>query len=234
MFNLEITALDGVQSVKLPAGWHEIDYKYYLKHIAPFSDNEEDVVANNVNMICSMIGIKASEVNVMEFATIFGNLLQWIEEVPNVSEFEHKGVRYQIPVLGKAQAGDKPFMSVADWQTANDAMKFLQQSDLNEDSAADVGLVLLCALARGPKEVDDVEFARRLKDWQSVSMDVLLSASFFFLMFMTTYEQDIPSFLTELKRRNQKLQSMSLDGIRYFYELLPQVFLQSLHMRAQS
>ncbi len=179
MFTLEITTLDGQQTVELPSGWHEVSYTYYKERIAPFAQAEEDVVKNNVRLVCSMLGINASEANVMEFSAILGNLMMWMEEMPQVKEFWHNDVMYQLPVLGKAQAGDKPFMTVGDWENANDAMKFLQDSEYDQENSADVGLVLLAALARGPEEVTDIEFARRLKEWQDINMDAILSASFF-------------------------------------------------------
>jgi hypothetical protein len=121
MFTLEITTLDGQQTVELPSGWHEVSYTYYKERIAPYAQPEEDVVKNNVRLVCSMLGINASEANVMEFSAILGNLMMWMEEVPQVKEFWHNDVMYQLPILGKAQAGDKPFMTVGDWENANDA-----------------------------------------------------------------------------------------------------------------
>ncbi len=229
MFTLDITTLDGQQTVELPSGWHEVSYTYYKERIAPFAQAEEDVVKNNVKLVCSMLDINASEANVMEFSAILSNLLTWMEELPQVTEFWHNDVMYQLPVLGKAQAGDKPFMTVGDWENANDAMKFLQDSEYDQDNNADVGLVLLAALARGPEEVTDIEFARRLKEWQDINMDAILSASFFFLLFNHTLEKDTLPFLTELtKKATLLLPSISLDGLRWLHELQPQVYLQSL------
>lgn len=229
MFTLDITTLDGQQTVELPSGWHEVSYTYYKERIAPFAQAEEDVVKNNVKLVCSMLDINASEANVMEFSAILSNLLTWMEELPQVTEFWHNDVMYQLPVLGKAQAGDKPFMTVGDWENANDAMKFLQDSEYDQDNNADVGLVLLAALARGPEEVTDIEFARRLKEWQDINMDAILSASFFFLLFNHTFEKDTLPFLTELtKKATLLLPSISLDGLRWLHELQPQVYLQSL------
>ena len=57
MFTLEITTLDGQQTVELPSGWHEVSYSYYKERIAPFAHTEEDVVKNNVRLVCSMLGI---------------------------------------------------------------------------------------------------------------------------------------------------------------------------------
>ena len=202
MFTLEITTLDGQQTVELPSGWHEVSYTYYKERIAPFAQPEEDVVKNNVRLVCSMLGINASEANVMEFSAILGNLMMWMEELPQVTEFWHNDVMYQLPVLGKAQAGDKPFMTVGDWENANDAMKFLQDSEFDQDNNADVGLVLLAALARGPEEVTDIEFARRLKEWQDINMDAILSATFFFLLFNHTFKKDIQHSLTELTKKS--------------------------------
>jgi len=229
MFTLEITTLDGQQTVELPSGWHEVSYTYYKERIAPFAQAEEDVVKNNVKLVCSMLGINASEANVMEFSAILGNLMVWMEEMPQVKEFWHNDVMYQLPVLGKAQAGDKPFMTVGDWENANDAMKFLQDSEYDQENSADVGLVLLAALARGPEEVTDIEFARRLKDWKDINMDAILSASFFFLLFNHTFKKDIQHSLTELtKRANLLLPSITLDGLRWLLGSHPQVYLQSL------
>ena len=235
MFTLEITTLDGQQTVELPSGWHEVSYTYYKERIAPFAQQEEDVVKNNVRLVCSMLGINASEANVMEFSAILGNLMMWMEEVPQVTEFWHNDVMYQLPVLGKAQAGDKPFMTVGDWENANDAMKFLQDSEFDQDNNADVGLVLLAALARGPEEVTDIEFARRLKEWQDINMDAILSATFFFLLFNHTFKKDIQHSLTELtKKATRLLPNITLDGLRYLLGYAPQVYLQSLLRKAQS
>ena len=229
MFTLEITTLDGQQTVELPSGWHEVSYTYYKERIAPFAQAEEDVVKNNVKLVCSMLGINASEANVMEFSAILGNLMTWMEEMPQVKEFWHNDIMYQLPILGKAQAGDKPFMTVGDWENANDAMKFLQDSDYDQDDNADVGLVLLAALARGPEEVTDIEFARRLKEWKDINMDAILSATFFFLLFNHTFEKDTLPSLTELtKKATRLLPSINLDGLRWLHELQPQVYLQSL------
>lgn len=229
MFTLDITTLDGKQTVELPSGWHEVSYTYYKQRIAPFAQSEEDVVNNNVRLVCSMLGINASQANIMEFSAILGNLMTWMEEVPQVTEFWHNDVMYQLPVLGKAQAGDKPFMTVGDWENANDAMKFLQDSKYDQENNADVGLVLLAALARGPQEVTDIEFARRLKEWQDVNMDAILSATFFFLLYNHTFEKDTLPSLTELtKKATRLLPSISLDGLRWLHELQPQVYLQSL------
>jgi hypothetical protein len=229
MFTLDITTLDGQQTVELPSGWHEVSYTYYKERIAPFAQQEEDVVKTNVQLVCSMLGINASKANVMEFSAILGNLMTWMEQVPQVTEFYHNDIMYQLPILGKAQAGDKPFMTVGDWENANDAMKFLQDSEYDQDNNADVGLVLLSALARGPEEVTDIEFARRLKEWQDVNMDAILSATFFFLLFNHTFEKDTLPSLTELtKKATRLLPSISLDGLRWLHELQPQVYLQSL------
>ena len=229
MFTLEITTLDGQQTVELPSGWHEVSYSYYKERIAPFTHTEEDVVKNNVRLVCSMLGINASEANVMEFSAILGNLMMWMEEIPQVTEFWHNDVMYQLPILGKAQAGDKPFMTVGDWENANDSMKFLQDSEYDQDNSADVGLVLLCALARGPEEVTDIEFARRLKEWQDINMDAILSASFFFLLFNHTFKKDIQHSLTELtKKATRLLPNITLDGLRWLLGSHPQVYLQSL------
>ena len=229
MFTLEITTLDGQQTVELPSGWHEVSYSYYKERIAPFAHPEEDVVKNNVRLVCSMLGINASEANVMEFTAILGNLMMWMEEVPQVTEFWHNDVMYQLPILGKAQAGDKPFMTVGDWENANDAMKFLQDSEFDQDNNADVGLVLLAALARGPEEVTDIEFARRLKEWQDINMDAILSATFFFLLFNHTFKKDIQHSLTELtKKATRLLPNITLDGLRWLLGSHPQVYLQSL------
>lgn len=234
MFTLDITTLDGQQTVELPSGWHEVSYTYYKERIAAFAQPEEDVVKNNVRLVCSMLGIDASQANIMEFATILGNLLTWMEEVPKVTEFWHNDVMYHLPVLGKAQAGDKPFMTVGDWENANDAMKFLQDSNYDQDNNADVGLVLLSALARGPEEVNDLEFARRLKDWENISMDVILSASFFFLLFSHTFEKDtLPSLTGLTKKINQMLPSITLDGLQLLHELHPKIYSQSLLKKAQ-
>jgi len=176
-----------------------------------------------------MLGINASEANVMEFSAILSNLLTWMEELPQVTEFWHNDVMYELPVLGKAQAGDKPFMTVGDWENANDAMKFLQDSEYDQENSADVGLVLLAALARGPEEVTDIEFARRLKEWQDINMDAILSASFFFLLFNHTFKKDIQHFSTGLtKKANQMLPNIILDGLRWLQDSHPQVYLQSL------
>jgi hypothetical protein len=176
-----------------------------------------------------MLGINASEANVMEFSAILGNLMMWMEEIPQVTEFWHNDVMYQLPILGKAQAGDKPFMSVGDWENANDAMKFLQDSEYDPNNSADVGLVLLAALARGPEEVTDIEFARRLKEWQDINMDAILSASFFFLLFNHTFKNNTLPSLTELtKKATRLLPSINLDGLRWLLGLHPQVYLQSL------
>ena len=229
MFTLEITTLDGQQTVELPSGWHEVSYTYYKERIAPYAQQEEDVVKNNVRLVCSMLGINASEANVMEFSAILGNLMTWMEELPQVTEFWHNDVMYQLPVLGKAQAGDKPFMTVGDWENANDAMKFLQDSEFDQDNNADVGLVLLAALARGPEEVTDIEFARRLKEWQDINMDAILSATFFFLLFNHTFEKDTQHSLIELtKKANPLLPNITLDGLRWLHDSQPQVYLQSL------
>ena len=229
MFTLDITTLDGQQTVKLPSGWHEVSYTYYKERIAPFAQAEEDVVNNNVRLVCSMLGINASQANIMEFSAILGNLMTWMEEVPQVTEFWHNDVMYQLPVLGKAQAGDKPFMTVGDWENANDAMKFLQDSEYDQENSADVGLVLLAALARGPEDVTDIEFARRLKDWQDINMDVILSASFFFLQFNHIFKTDTQPSLTELtKKAILLLPSITLDGLRWLLDSHPQVYLQSL------
>ena len=229
MFTLDITTLDGQQTVELPSGWHEVSYTYFKQRIAPFAQAEEDVVNNNVRLVCSMLGINASQANIMEFSAILGNLMTWMEEVPQVTEFWHNDVMYQLPVLGKAQAGDKPFMTVGDWENANDAMKFLQDSEFDQNNNADVGLVLLAALARGPEEVTDVEFARRLKEWQDINMDAILSASFFFLLFNHTFKKDTLPFLTELtKKANRLLLNITLDGLRWLLDSHPQVYLQSL------
>ncbi len=229
MFTLEITTLDGQQTVELPSGWHEVSYTYYKERIAPFAQPEEDVVKNNVKLVCSMLNINASQANVMEFSAILSNLLTWMEELPQVTEFWHNDVMYQLPILGKAQAGDKPFMTVGDWENANDAIKFLQDSEYDQENNADVGLVLLAALARGPEEVTDIEFARRLKEWQDVNMDAILSATFFFLLFNHTFEKDTQHSLTELtKKVTPLLPSITLDGLRWLQDLHPQVYLQSL------
>lgn len=229
MFTLEITTLDGQQTVELPSGWHEVSYTYYNERIAPFAQAEEDVVKNNVRLVCSMLGINANEANVMEFSAILSNLLTWMEELPQVTEFWHNDVMYQLPVLGKAQAGDKPFMTVGDWENANDAIKFLQDSEFDQDNNADVGLVLLAALARGPEDVTDIEFARRLKKWQDINMDAILSASFFFLLFSHTFEKDTLPSLTELtKKATRLLPSITLDGLQWLQDSHPQVYLQSL------
>ena len=229
MFTLEITTLDGQQTVELPSGWHEVSYTYYKERIAPYAQADEDVVKNNVQLVCSMLGIDASQANIMEFSTILGNLMTWMEELPQVKEFWHNDIMYQLPILGKAQAGDKPFMSVGDWENANDAMKFLQDSKYDQEDNADVGLVLLSALARGPKEVTDIEFARRLKEWQDINMDVILSASFFFLLFSRTFEKDtLPSLTGLTKKATLLLPNITLDGLRWLHELHPQVYLQSL------
>ena len=165
----------------------------------------------------------------MEFSAILGNLLSWMEEVPEVTEFWHNDVMYQLPILGKAQAGDKPFMTVGDWENANDAMKFLQDSEFDQDNNADVGLVLLAALARGPEEVNDIEFARRLKEWQDINMGAILSATFFFLLFNHTFKKDIQHSLTELtKKATRLLPNITLDGLRWLLGSHPQVYLQSL------
>ena len=232
MFTLEITTLDGQQTVELPSGWHEVSYTYYKERIAPYAQADEDIVKNNVRLVCSMLGIEASEANVMEFSAILGNLMMWMEEIPQVTEFWHNDVMYQLPILGKAQAGDKPFMSVGDWENANDAMKFLQDSEYDQNNNADVGLVLLAALARGPEEVNDIEFARRLKEWQDINMDAILSASFFFLLFNHTFKNNTLPSLTELtKKATRLLPSISLDGLRWLLGLHPQVYLQSLLSR---
>ena len=229
MFTLEITTLDGQQTVELPSGWHEVSYTYFKERIAPYAQADEDIVKNNVQLVCSMLGINASEANVMEFSAILGNLMMWMEEIPQVTEFWHNDVMYQLPILGKAQAGDKPFMTVGDWENANDAMKFLQDSEYDQNNSADVGLVLLAALSRGPEEVTDIEFARRLKEWQDINMDAILSASFFFLLFNHTFKKDTLPSLTELtKRATRLLPSISLDGLRWLLGLHPQVYLQSL------
>ena len=229
MFTLEITTLDGQQTVELPSGWYEVSYTYYKERIAPYAQPDDDVVKNNVRLVCSMLGIEASEANVMEFSAILGNLMMWMEEIPQVTEFWHNDVMYQLPILGKAQAGDKPFMSVGDWENANDAMKFLQDSDFDQNNSADVGLVLLASLARGPEEVTDIEFARRLKEWQDINMDAILSASFFFLLFNHTFKNNTLPSLTELtKKATRLLPSISLDGLRWLLGLHPQVYLQSL------
>jgi len=229
MFTLDITTLDGQQTVKLPSGWHEVSYTYYKERIAPFAQAEEDVVNNNVRLVCSMLGINASQANIMEFSAILGNLMTWMEEVPQVTEFWHNDVMYQLPVLGKAQAGDKPFMTVGDWENANDAMKFLQDSEYDQENSADVGLVLLAALARGPEDVTDIEFARRLKEWQDINMDVILSASFFFLQFNHIFKTDTLHSLTELtKKAILLLPNITLDGLRWLLDSHPQVYLQSL------
>ncbi len=229
MFTLDVTTINGIQSVEIPSGWHEVSYAYYKDRIAPFAHPEEDVVKNNVRLVCSIIGIEASEANIMEFSAILGNLLSWMEEVPEVTEFWHNDVMYQLPILGKAQAGDKPFMTVGDWENANDAMKFLQDSEFDQDNNADVGLVLLAALARGPEEVNDIEFARRLKEWQDINMGAILSATFFFLLFNHTFKKDIQHSLTELtKKATRLLPNITLDGLRWLLGSHPQVYLQSL------
>jgi hypothetical protein len=230
MFTLEITTLDGQQTVELPSGWHEVSYSYYKDRIAPYAQpDQENAVKNNVNLVCSLLGINANEANIMEFSAILGNLLTWMEEIPEVKEFWHNDVMYEIPMLGKAQAGDKPFMSVGDWENANDAMKFLQDSKYDQDNNADVGLVLLCALARGPEDVTDVEFARRLEAWTDMTMDVILSATFFFLLFNHTFEKVTLHSLTELtKKATRLLPNITLDGLRWLHGSHPQVYLQSL------
>lgn len=236
MFTLEITTLDGQQTVELPSGWHEVSYAYYKERIAPFAQaDEENIVNNNVRLVCSMLGINANEANIMEFSAILGNLMMWMEEMPEVKEFWHNDVMYEIPMLGKAQAGDKPFMTVGDWENANDAMKFLQDSEYDSNSNADVGLLLLAAFARGPVEVNDVEFARRLNEWKDVNMDAILSASFFFLLFSHTFKKDILPSLTELtKKATRLLPNITLDGLRYLLGYAPQVYLQSLLRKVQS
>jgi hypothetical protein len=230
MFTLEITTLDGQQTVELPSGWHEVSYSYYKDRIAPYAQgDEENIVKNNVRLVCSMLGINANEANIMEFSAILGNLMMWMEEMPKVNEFWHNDVMYEIPMLGKAQAGDKPFMTVGDWENANDAMKLLQDSEYDSNSNADVGLLLLAAFARGPVEVNDVEFARRLNEWKDVNMDAILSASFFFLLFSHTFKKDILPSLTELtKKATRLLPNITLDGLRWLLGLHPQVYLQSL------
>ena len=120
-------------------------------------------------------------------------------------------------------------MTVGDWENANDAMKFLQDSEFDQDNNADVGLVLLAALARGPEEVTDIEFTRRLKEWQDINMDAILSATFFFLLFNHTFRKDIQHSLTELtKKATHLLPNITLDGLRWLLGSHPQVYLQSL------
>lgn len=234
MFTLDITTLDGVQTVNVPSGWHDVTYTYYNERIAPFAQETDDLVANNVKLICSILQVDASTANVMEFAHILGNLLDWLETLPQVDQFKHKGKYYKLPVLGKAQAGDKPFMTVGDFENANDALKFLQNSKYDTTNNAHVGLILLSALAQGDTPLNDIEFARRLNDWQDVTMDVLLSASFFFLKFKTTFDKITPLFLIEQTKQARKtLPNINLGGLRQFYKLQPLEFLESLKKRVQ-
>lgn len=234
MFDLEITTLDGVQNVQLPSGWHEVSYTYYKERIAPYANPEDDVVKNNVHLVCSMLDVKATQANIMEFSSILGNLLEWMEQVPEVSEFTHNGQTYTLPILGKAQAGDKPFMTVGDWENANDAMRFLNESEYDDNDASDVGLILLAALAQGDQELNDIEFARRLDEWKDVSMDAMLYASFFFLQFKDTFKITIPRSLTKQTKRLEKInKNISLDGLRWFLKLQPLVYLESLKKMAQ-
>ena len=101
MFTLEITTLDGQQTVELPSGWHEVSYTYYKERIAPYAQADEDVVKNNVQLVCSMLGIDASQANIMEFSTILGNLMTWMEELPQVTEFWHNDIMYQFLYLAR-------------------------------------------------------------------------------------------------------------------------------------
>lgn len=229
MYTVDITTSDGKKTMEIPAGWDDISYEYYKEKIEPFASNEGNIMKNNVRLVCSMLDIETSQANIMEFSAILEGLLSWLEEVPEIKSFIYQGQEYTLPVLGKSQAGEQPFLSVADWENANDALQFLEASEFSKDSTADQSLVLLCALARGKNEVNDVEFARRLTEWQDLKMDVLLSASFFFLQFTHIFETDTLPFLTaHLKRVHNTHLNISLDGLRLLRELQPQAYLQNL------
>ena len=81
--------------------------------------------------------------------------MMWMEEVPQVTSFGTI-VMYQLPVLGKAQAGDKPFMTVGDWENANDAMKFLQDSKFDQDNNAMLDLFCWLHWQEDEEEVTDM------------------------------------------------------------------------------
>lgn len=233
-YNLTITTLDGERDVVIPSGWNEVSYSYYKEKIEPYvKPSDQGAVANNVRLICSILDVEADQANIMEFAGMLEKLLNWMEEIPRVPEFWHKDVMYSLPVLGKAQANGKPFFSVADWENTNDALTFLKSSEqYSDESSADVGLIILCALANGPTELDDIEFGRRLNEWKDITMDVILGASFFFLQFTTTYEMATHLSLTALtKKVTQAFPNITLGGLRSLLKLRHKVYLQNLRRK---
>ncbi len=234
MITLELTTLQGKTDVQIPSGWHEVSYEYYVERIQPFLGEDKDPIESNIMLVNSILGTQASEANVMEFGKIIEILLEWMEDIPEVTEFVLDGEVYNIPSLGKAN-GD-PFMTVGDFENANDAMKFLQDSHLDHEESSNIGLIILCAIARGSKDLDDVEFARRLKAFQSLSMDVILSACFFFLRYTIIFEKVIQRFsIEQTKAKAQRmLPSITLDGLRLLSAAHNQVYLRSLHVQAQS
>lgn len=234
MINLEITTATGVKTVSIPSGWHEVSYQYYMDRIRPFIGDDLDPIESNIKLVNSLLETQATEANVMEFGKVIEILLDWMEEAPKVDEFQINDETFKIPVLGKANG--EPFMSVGDFENCNDAMKFLQDSDLDDQDTANIGLIVLSAIARGNKELDDHEFSRRLKLFKDISMDVILSACFFFLQYILTFEKDTQHFLIKQIRTkvSNLLPDTTLDGLRLLSVAHNQVYLRSLHLKAQS
>ena len=185
MYKIEVTDALGSRVVEVPASWDDISYEYYKERIEPHLDIEAPELKRNLAIITSMLGLDVDQIDITDYAPLLAKLLEWLPEMPQEYTFTLNDEEYKIPILGKSQQTEKrPFLSVGDWEAANDAMELLsRQEDLDKKSTADSGLYLLAAIARGPRPLDDKEFADRLALFKSAPMSVIMTASGFFLQY---------------------------------------------------
>lgn len=222
MYSIEIQEGDSKRVVDIPQGWHEVSYSYYKENMLPYANE-----TNAFRMFIGMLGIDKDSTDIWDYAAMVEPLLEWIEEIPEVSSFKCDGKEYKIPVLGKSKgkADDRPFLSVGDWESANDAVVFLDRTDaLDKEDNIDAGLVILCAIARHEGEkLDDDVFADRLEKFKNVPVDALMSAAFFLPIFMNLYENiSQPSMRIVRQVKQLKRLNFSLDGLRTFCKLQQQ------------
>jgi len=221
MFKLTIEENGENRVVEIPSGWHDVSYTYFKENLEPHMD--DSVVDDPVKMygiFLKMLDLDPETTGVWDYMLMMSKLMEWMQEIPEQYEFEIDGIEYKIPSLGKSGMNKtgRPFLSVADWESTNDAMEFLNRhGELDSDKTSDIGLVILAALARGPKELDDDVFAYRLDAFKQCSMDVIMSAAFFLQSAMNLSEIILPhssKIRAMLKRAN--LRNFNLDGL-YIY-----------------
>lgn len=229
MYSLSIDQGHGFKEVQLPSGWHEVSFQYYKDKIEPYYGEELSVnPVTAINLFCSMLDIDKENTSIWDYGHLISKLVTWMSEIPETYEFELKGKKYKIPALGKQSKDShtRPYLTVADWETVNDAIEFLNQHDiLDSEKTSDMGLIVLCALARGDEPLNDEVFAQRLEDFKECSMDVILNSCFFLLRSMSLSE-----IISQLSFKNQtalkrvNLKNFTLDGLSIFYRSQPLEF----------